>query len=64
MKKITMFEYDQFYKSLSGPACILIHDGDYDRGIVWPNGYSVNADRFPYMEGMTMSDVLEVERFN
>jgi hypothetical protein len=41
MKAITMFEYDAFCKTLSGPACILVHDGDYDRAVVWPTGRAV-----------------------
>ena len=45
MKPIKSWEYDAFVASLSGPACCLIHDGDYDRAIVQLDGTAVNADK-------------------
>jgi hypothetical protein len=43
MKPITRFEYDVFCATLSGPAGILVADGDYDKAVVWPNGVAINA---------------------
>lgn len=43
MQPIKYHEYDAFAKSLSGPACCYIYDGDYDRAVLWPSGQAIDA---------------------
>ena len=46
MRPVTCFEYDQVVATLSGPACILVYDGDYDSAVIWPNGQAIRADKY------------------
>jgi len=45
-KGIAWDEYDKFCKTLSGPCCVRIWNGDYDFAIIWPDGLAVNIDRY------------------
>ncbi len=56
---ISEFEYDTFISTIKGPCCIKVWDGDYDYAIVFPDGLSVNAER--YHPDVTLDFIHKIE---